>query len=198
MNRIEFYTPEVKAEIMKVHAIFEEMQRAYPNVHENDEPYNISFFNYKGLGLDVVMRSDGFFMYDSSGTPDDDAMFKIIRRDREHPHFDYSIMSDDVFAYTPYDSFKIEVGEKVQGNNWREIVVYQSDDVESTLEMFDEAWFFQQMTAQDIIPFEQFSCEVALCYDWYSTFNVNQMDDIIYVGDISLFNLESLKGFRFI
>lgn len=197
MNRIEFYTPEVKAEIMKVHSLFEEMQRKYPNVHENDEPYKITFYNYKGLGLDVVMRSDGFFMYDSGGSPDDDAIFKILSRDGEHPYFDYSIMQKDLFAFTAYDYFKIEVGERRKDNNWREIVIYQDDDVESTLDMFDEAWFFQQMTVQDIIPFEQFKKEVELCYDWYSTFSINQMNHVIFI-DIEKFNVESLKGFRVI
>lgn len=196
MNRIEFFTPEVKDEIMKVHALFEEMQKRYPNYHENDEPYNISFYNYKGLDLDVVMRSDGFFMYDSSTGPDEDAIFKIVRRDRNEMHFDYSIMHNDTFAFTSYDPFKIEVGEK--DNDWREIVVYQSDDADYTLEMFDEAWFFQQMTRQDIIPFEQFKKEVELCYDWYSTLSINQMDDFIYVTNFEKFNLESLKGFRVI
>lgn len=192
MNRYDFYNTNTINKLMYVYNLYKMMEEKYKESIENGQYYNFMFYNYKGLGLDVCMRGDGFYVYDSDAAPDDGAMFSIRRTEDYNIEFYDSIVCNDYFCYKGGWDFSIVVGDSIDYKTNR-VLVDSYADVEDILLERPEEWFFQQMTVQNIVEYEQFQKEIDFCFEFYKRINDNEI--IIEVSDLSTFNLDVLDGF---
>ena len=204
MTREELCTTDVLEKIKFTYELFLEMQDKYRQDVIRERNYNFRFCDWNGLGIDVVMCSNRFLIFDEAGDADDCAVFSIEEVDLNHPGwYNSTALRDDCFSISGTESgIILEVGDHETDYGKRSICCYGSfdsgyNDREDIEEKYTEEYFFQQMTVQNIIPFEQFQKEL----DWYYNSLVRfpiARNHIISINCLDKFDVETLKGFKII
>lgn len=189
MTREEFCTPETIFMISHVYEVYKKMKEKYQYSVNSEEGHHFSFFNYRNTGIDVVMNRTGFYLYDGDST-----IFEIFTE--EPPLWVGFDLKDNEFTwYNDYSDFTIYVSDHNAPKSY--FVLDRDDDSSVILEEYDEGYFFQQMTVQNIIPFEQFEKEVNWFYNYVNPVKIEK-NDMIIVTDFDAFDLRALEGFRVI
>ena len=195
MNRYDFYNTNTINKLMYVYNLYKMMEDKHKESISNDEYYNLMFFNYKKLNLDICMRGDGFYVYEMDADPDDKPIFTISSIEDYNIDFYESKVSDDYFCFRGGREFIIIVGDSPDYKTSR-VIADSYMDTEEILSEKTEEWFFQQMTVQNIIEYEQLKKELNFCYEFYN--RLNDSNIVIEISDLSTFNIEILNGFRVI
>lgn len=198
MKREDFSTPETFYMIRYVYQLFLQMEEKYSHLVDTEESYNFEFINFRGTGQNVVMRPNYFAVYDETDT--EYPVFHIESIKREHAVWAEFSLSDSEFQWynARYnDSLCIVVGDHPKNWEKRYIGLNSSSDANEVFDEYGEEYFFQQLTVQNIIPYELFQQEV----NWYYNLvlpNLLREDIMINISNMELFNLKTLEGFRVI
>lgn len=200
MTRTELCKPETFYMLMHVYDVYKKMKEKYQDDIIADRGYEFKFYDYCGTGQNVVMRPEKFLVFDCDAHDDDNAIFSIESFDTEHPTFVEFCLTNDYFSWfngTHNTDLCLAVGDHPTCWDKRYISVCEYSSAEEIFEEYTEEYFFQQLTVQDIIPYEQFQNEVNWYYKYISK-NFLRKNEMIYIDDISKFNLKTLEGFRVI
>jgi hypothetical protein len=174
------------------------MKEKYSHLSE-DEGYEYSFYNFRGTEQNVVMRNDFFAVYDLT-TDHNDAIFEISTVQKENIVWNEFSLSDNEFMWYngKYNTdLCIVIGDHEKDWEKRYITCFDHSNAEEVFELYGEEYFFQQLTVQNVISYEQFQKEV----NWYYNYllpNLLRENEMIYISNIELFDLKSLEGFKVI
>ncbi|SOK58311.1 hypothetical protein [Yersinia phage fHe-Yen9-04] len=152
--------------------------------------YNKTIFNYKDSGYDLEISNSGLYIWPTDKERDGNQLF-CIEEILSTDWWVKSVINDDEFSLCPKEFIEIEVGDH---EDYEKKYIYISKYSESIFNTYSEEWFFQQMTVQNIIPFEQFKDEVKFCEKILSM-NIDE-NDLIYIYDLRDFDIKLLEGFR--
>lgn len=198
MTREEFSTPETFYMIRHVYNLYLQMEEKYSHLAGTEESYEFEFLNFRDTGQNIVMRPKYFSVYDESDS--EYPVFEISIVEREHAVWaEFSLSDSEVQWYNGRynDDLCLVVGD--HKTNWerRYISCSSGSDAEEVFEEYGEEYFFQQLTVQNIIPYELFQQEV----NWYYNLvlpNLIREDIMINISDLEKFKLKTLEGFRVI
>lgn len=193
MERAELIVPNTRNRLMYTYNKFLAMKEKY-----KEQCYKFVFYNYNDSGYDIVMNHNGFYIYGTDNRHDDgNEIFSISSAspDSEWSWMLYSTITNYEFVYVGAKEFLNEFGDHKDVDK-REVLVYDYDDIEEIGEHLTEEWFFQQMTVQNIIPYQDFLKEFELIKSFYSS-SIKEYD-IINIHYLRDFDISLLEGFRVI
>lgn len=201
MKREEFSTSETFYMIRYVYQLFLKMEERYSHLKDTEEGYDFSFLNYRGTGQNILMRPNFFGVFDEADSEyPEHPVFHIETIKREHAVWAEFSLSDSEFQWYNgryNDSLCLVVGDHPKKWDNRYITLNSSSDPNEVFDEYGEEYFFQQLTVQNIIPYELFQQEV----NWYYNLvlpNLLREDIMINIPNMELFNLKTLEGFRVI
>lgn len=198
MTREEFSTEETFYMIRYVYQLYLQMEEKYSHLTDTEECYDFSFLNYRGTGQNVVMRPNYFAVYDETDT--EYPVFHIESVKREHAVWAEFSLTDSEFQWyngKHNDSLCLVIGDHPKNWDKRYIGLNSNSNPNEVFDEYGEEYFFQQLTVQNIIPYELFQQEV----NWYYNLvlpNLLREDIMINIPNMELFNLKTLEGFRVI
>lgn len=193
MERAELILPNTRNRLMYTYNKFLAMKEKY-----KDKCYKFVFYDYNDSGYDIVMNHNGFYICGTDGRHDDgNEIFSIssANPNSEWLGMSHSLITNYEFVYTGGQDFVNEFGDHKDIDK-REVVLYNYDDIEESGEHLTEEWFFQQMTVQNIIPYQDFLKEFELIKSFYSS-HVKKYD-VINIQYLRDFDISLLEGFRVI
>lgn len=193
MERAELIVPNTRNRLMYTYNLFCTMREKY-----KEQKYNFELLDYNDSGFDLVMNVHGFTIYPTDKERDSNYIFRIEETDQtnEWRYMIDSLLNDHEFLYCAGRDFVLEFGTHKNIDN-RETVVHNChDEVSEIDERFCEEWFFQQLTVQDMISFEDFVKEFDFIKSLYNS-HIKEWD-IIHIPYLKDFDLKLLEGFRVI
>ncbi|AQW88574.1 hypothetical protein FDH34_gp049 [Serratia phage BF] len=187
MTRAELIQSSTMYRLLGAYKIFKEKEKKYKG-----KLYNFTLYDYNDSGYDLECSHHGLYIWPNGEDRDDNQIFSIEYL-KDDQWWVQSLLNDYEFSITPREAVEINVGDHLDLDK-SNLYVYNHQDEEELFEEYPEEWFFQQLTVQDIIPFEQFKEEVKFCKKILSH-GIDEYDRI-FIFNLEKFNINLLEGFK--